>query len=48
LVVSALESLLFTVYETFEVALPEVEQLIERKGIERTAAIFNHLELRLR
>ena len=43
LVVSALESLLFAVYEAFEVVLPEVEQLIEREGIERTSAIFNHL-----
>jgi hypothetical protein len=43
LVVSALEPLLFAVYEAFEVALPEVEQLIEREGIERTSAIFTHL-----
>jgi hypothetical protein len=43
LIVSALEPLLFAVYEAFEVAVPEVELLIEREGIERTAAIFNHL-----
>jgi hypothetical protein len=42
-VVCALEPLLSAVYEAFEVVLPEVEQLIEREGIERTAAIFNHL-----
>jgi len=37
------EPLLFAVYEVFEVVLPEVEQVIQREGIERTAAIFNHL-----
>lgn len=42
-VISALKPLLFAVYEAFEVVLPEVEQLIEREGIERTPAIFNHL-----
>ena len=42
-VVCALEPLLSAVYEAFEVVPPEVEQLIEREGIERTAAIFNHL-----
>lgn len=38
-----MEPLLFAVYEVFEVVLPEVEQVIQREGIERTAAIFNHL-----
>jgi len=43
LILAALEPLLFAVYEAFEVAVPEVELLIEREGIERTVAIFNHL-----
>ena len=43
LIIAALGSLLVAVYEAFEIVLPEVEQLIEREGIERTAAIFNHL-----
>jgi len=43
LIISSVEPLLFAVYEVFEVVLPEVEQLIQREGIERTAAIFNHL-----
>ena len=43
LIASALEPLLLAVYEAFEVVIPEVELLIEREDIERTAAIFNHL-----
>jgi hypothetical protein len=42
-IVAALEPLLLAVYEAFEIVLPEVEQLVEREAIERTAAIFNHL-----
>ena len=42
-VASALRPLLVSIYEAFEVVLPEVEQIIEREGIERTPAIFNHL-----
>jgi hypothetical protein len=43
LIVSDLEPLLGAVYEAFEVALPHVEQLIEREGFERTPALFSHL-----
>jgi hypothetical protein len=43
LIVSELEPLLSAVYEAFEIALPHVEQLIEREGFERTPALFSHL-----
>ena len=43
LIVSDLEPLLSAVYEAFEVALPHIEQLIEREGFERTPALFSHL-----
>ncbi len=42
-VLSAVDPLLIAIFEAFEIVLPEVEQIIEREGIERTPAIFNHL-----
>jgi hypothetical protein len=42
-VISAVTPLVSAIFETFEIVLPEVEQLIEREGVERTSAIFNHL-----
>jgi len=43
LIVSDLEPLLTAVYEAFEIALPHIEQLIEREAFERTPALFSHL-----
>ena len=42
-VLSVVRPLVSAIFETFEIVLPEVEQIIEREGIERTSAIFNHL-----